>query len=221
MWKREACDLAGAAGVFVDVEEDGADAHVAGGVFGAFVERRVEAPDDILFDSDPDFNISDIEFPSLSDDNVSSGPAPGGDTARSDQLKEPAVAGPAPGHGGAHRGRSLSVDDAFFEGLGFQQGVGGHHKRSGSTDGSTSPFEGDSSTGTSSDYAKKAMAADKLAELALIDPKRAKRCNLVDLFSPLCGAYFESDWGLWSFSARLLIFSADILTDFLVSFMEI
>ncbi|XP_020253220.1 transcription factor RF2a-like [Asparagus officinalis] len=35
--------------------------------------------------------------------------------------------------------------------------------------------EGDSSTATSSDYAKKAMAAEKLAELSLIDPKRAKR----------------------------------------------
>ncbi|ONK55406.1 uncharacterized protein A4U43_UnF3640 [Asparagus officinalis] len=36
-------------------------------------------------------------------------------------------------------------------------------------------FDGDSSTTTSLDYAKKAMAADKLAELALIDPKRARR----------------------------------------------
>ncbi|ONK77537.1 uncharacterized protein A4U43_C02F7600 [Asparagus officinalis] len=41
--------------------------------------------------------------------------------------------------------------------------------------------EGDSSTATSSDYAKKAMAAEKLAELSLIDPKRAKRCRLFEL----------------------------------------
>lgn len=70
------------------------------------------------------------------------------------------------------------MDAAFLEGLGFQPGIGSggrQHKRSGSMDGSTSPFEGDSSTAMS-DYAKKAVAADKLAELALIDPKRAKRC---------------------------------------------
>jgi transcription factor VIP1 len=33
-----------------------------------------------------------------------------------------------------------------------------------------------------SDYAKKAMAPDRLAELALIDPKRAKRCISVLFF---------------------------------------
>ncbi|KAJ6852877.1 transcription factor VIP1 [Iris pallida] len=70
----------------------------------------------------------------------------------------------------------MSVDAAFFEGFEFGSGSGGaRHRRSGSVDGPTSPvmFEGDSAT--SSDYAKKAMAADKLAELALLDPKRAKR----------------------------------------------
>ncbi|KAG0464569.1 hypothetical protein HPP92_018733 [Vanilla planifolia] len=40
-------------------------------------------------------------------------------------------------------------------------------------DGATSPSEGESMA--LSDYAKKAVSADKLAELALIDPKRAKR----------------------------------------------
>ncbi|URE12466.1 hypothetical protein MUK42_28797 [Musa troglodytarum] len=47
----------------------------------------------------------------------------------------------------------------------------GHNRRCGSI----SPFDGES-TPPLSDYAKKAMTtADKLAELALIDPKRAKR----------------------------------------------
>ncbi|KAK6115053.1 hypothetical protein DH2020_007322 [Rehmannia glutinosa] len=77
--------------------------------------------------------------------------------------------------------RSLSVDADFFEGLGWdggpppvsvaaEMGSGLRHKRSNSMD--------DNSSANSSEvdsYAKKAMAADRLAELALIDPKRAKR----------------------------------------------
>ena len=44
-------------------------------------------------------------------------------------------------------------------------------------DGATSPFEGESAPpGVLPDYAKKAVPAEKLAELALLDPKRAKRC---------------------------------------------
>lgn len=39
-------------------------------------------------------------------------------------------------------------------------------------DGESSLFEGESAP---PDYAKKAMPADRLAELALLDPKRAKR----------------------------------------------
>eukprot|EP00262_Sarcandra_glabra_P012162 TRINITY_DN307_c0_g1_i1.p1 TRINITY_DN307_c0_g1~~TRINITY_DN307_c0_g1_i1.p1 ORF type:complete len:304 (+),score=45.30 TRINITY_DN307_c0_g1_i1:86-913(+) len=77
--------------------------------------------------------------------------------------------------------RSLSVDETFFEGvgLGFQSSSGDAanrekkktmHARSNSMDGSSSSLEADSN-----DYTKKAMAADKLAELSLIDPKRAKR----------------------------------------------
>ncbi|KAL3638902.1 hypothetical protein CASFOL_016809 [Castilleja foliolosa] len=72
--------------------------------------------------------------------------------------------------------RSLSVDADFFDGLGLDGGgpppaaarLG--HKRSSSMD--------EDSSGTSYEVessAKKAMAADRLAELALIDPKRAKR----------------------------------------------
>ncbi|KAF5749298.1 hypothetical protein HS088_TW04G01264 [Tripterygium wilfordii] len=83
--------------------------------------------------------------------------------------------------------RSLSVDSDFFNGLGLNSGAGDdkfggkpataaqgekrgyHHRHSYSMDGS---FDVDSVLG---DETKKAMAADKLAELSLIDPKRAKR----------------------------------------------
>uniref|UniRef100_A0A0D9XIB1 Uncharacterized protein n=1 Tax=Leersia perrieri TaxID=77586 RepID=A0A0D9XIB1_9ORYZ len=73
--------------------------------------------------------------------------------------------------------RSLSLDAAFFDGLAFQGGGGGvsggiGHKRSGSMDGESSLFEGESAP---PDYAKKAMPADRLAERSLLDPKSAKR----------------------------------------------
>jgi transcription factor VIP1 len=81
--------------------------------------------------------------------------------------------------------RSLSLDAAFFDSLSLQpQGGGGGagsggvagHKRSGSMDSSSSPFEGESAlSGVLPDYAKKAVPAERLAELALLDPKRAKR----------------------------------------------
>ncbi|XP_072950626.1 transcription factor VIP1-like [Typha angustifolia] len=138
----------------------------------AHSETFLRLPDDFLFDSDPDFNISDIDFPSLSDETTSAADA----TAAAGEVATGRTTG------GAHL-RSLSVDAAFLDGVGFQGGGtsdGGsaekrpHHRRSGSMDGLTSPFEGESGL-PASDYAKKAMAADKLAELALLDPKRAKR----------------------------------------------
>lgn len=91
--------------------------------------------------------------------------------------------------------RSLSVDSDFFDGLGLGAGGGGaaggeekfggksgggerrvgHHRHSNSMDGSTTTsFEAESSM-MMMEGVKKAMAPDKLAELALIDPKRAKR----------------------------------------------
>ncbi|RWW57039.1 hypothetical protein BHE74_00036190 [Ensete ventricosum] len=156
-------------------------------------ETFVRLPDDILFDPDPDF---DIDFPSLSDNSVSAGDV-GGCGAL--VAETPGVSGPAPAGrpvSGAHL-RSLSLDAAFFDGLGFQAGAAagdgggggggaqerrGHHRRSGSMDGSISSFDGESGASLS-DYAKKAMAADKLAELALLDPKRAKRLDLFSLNS--------------------------------------
>ncbi|XP_031258350.1 transcription factor VIP1-like [Pistacia vera] len=89
--------------------------------------------------------------------------------------------------------RSLSVDSDFFDSLGFTAAAGGsggksaavgggvggggekrsHHRHSNSMDGSSATsFEIDSVIG---DGVKKAMDRDRLAELALIDPKRAKR----------------------------------------------
>ncbi|GMJ02232.1 VIRE2-interacting protein 1, sulphate utilization efficiency 3 [Hibiscus trionum] len=92
----------------------------------------------------------------------------------------------------SHR-RSLSVDSDFFDGPGLtgpaisggagdekfggKRGVGEkgvHHRHSNSMDGSTTTsFDLDSFMAV--DGIKKAMAPDRLAELALIDPKRAKR----------------------------------------------
>ncbi|XP_044475841.1 transcription factor VIP1-like [Mangifera indica] len=90
--------------------------------------------------------------------------------------------------------RSLSVDSDFFDSLGFATSAGGsggksaavcggggggggekrgYHRHSNSMDGSiATSFEIESVIG---DGAKKAMDRDRLAELALIDPKRAKR----------------------------------------------
>ncbi|PKA61533.1 Transcription factor VIP1 [Apostasia shenzhenica] len=149
-------------------------------------ETFFRLPDEFLLDSDADFNISDIEFPSLSDDNISGSSSNAALAAPAESgggRSEPSTAHQAarPVGGGAHL-RSLSLDAAFFEELGFLGGGASsgpgpekrpHHRHSSSMDGLTSSFEAESTT--SSDYAKKAMAADKLAELALIDPKRAKR----------------------------------------------
>ncbi|KAL4281010.1 hypothetical protein GQ457_03G029630 [Hibiscus cannabinus] len=87
--------------------------------------------------------------------------------------------------------RSLSFDSDFFDGLGLaepancggagDENFGGkgragekrvHHRHSNSMDG-TASFEFESLLAV--DVVKKAIAPDRLAELALIDPKRAKR----------------------------------------------
>jgi len=138
----------------------------------AHSETFLRFPDaDLLLDPDGDFSFSDLDFPSLSDDSPAvSDPTP---------PPPPPQAAPAPAPrppGGSHT-RSLSLDAAFFEGLALQGtgsggGGGAGHKRSGSS----SSFEGESALSTGlPDYAKKAMPAERIAELALIDPKRAKR----------------------------------------------
>ncbi|KAK6115667.1 hypothetical protein DH2020_007936 [Rehmannia glutinosa] len=75
--------------------------------------------------------------------------------------------------------RSLSMDADFFEGLGLdgppaavagEVGPGRRHRHSNSMDGYSSATSSEVDSN-----AKKAMGADRLAQLALIDPKRAKR----------------------------------------------
>ncbi|KAF8664778.1 hypothetical protein HU200_054501 [Digitaria exilis] len=151
----------------------------------AHSETFIRLPDaDLLLDPDADFGFSDVDyFPSLSDDSPSlSDPTPPPYPAepllqQHQQQQQAAAAAPRP-PSGAHM-RSLSLDAAFFDGLSLQGGTGGGvagHKRSGSVDGYSSSLEGESAPpGVLPDYAKKAVPAEKLAELALLDPKRAKR----------------------------------------------
>ncbi|CAN1268266.1 Transcription factor VIP1, partial [Linum perenne] len=148
--------------------------------------------DDLLLFDPSDLDLSSLDFPnpapprgapmavdspSISDDSTSNGvPAPP----------------PNPRAKPINHLRSLSVDSDFFDGFGLgygeekpvQKGIaaagagGGerrvHHRHSSSMDGSScsSSFEADSFM---DDGMKKAMAPDRLAELSLIDPKRAKR----------------------------------------------
>ncbi|KAJ0920798.1 putative transcription factor bZIP family [Helianthus annuus] len=128
--------------------------------------------DDILLDDVvADFNFATIDLPSIptttADSDAESSDV---NAVRSTATKADAV---------NHHVRSLSVDGDFFNGLGFSaaaDGGGGYrHRRSGSVDGSNaSSFDGDSVL-MMVDNSKKALAPDKLAELALVDPKRAKR----------------------------------------------
>nr|GMC54572.1 transcription factor VIP1-like [Ipomoea batatas] len=133
--------------------------------------------DEVVGDFNHDALAADAAMqPENSADSSSAGPA------RS--------AGPAFDHKAATHFRSLSVDSDFFDGLEFggsgaaggattpvssekmaAMGPGPRHRHSSSMDGSfaTASFEVDSIS------EKKAMEADRLAELALIDPKRAKR----------------------------------------------
>ncbi|RWW34510.1 hypothetical protein GW17_00000712 [Ensete ventricosum] len=150
-----------------------------GGCGGGATHRRahsenfIRVPDELLSYSDLNFGIPDMDFSSFSDEY------PSGDGG----APIAAMGRPVPG---AHL-RSLSVDAAYFEGLSFQGAAAGsgddgvlgserkgHHRRSGSMDGAVSPLEQESLP-PMSDFARKEMASDKLAELALIDPKRAKR----------------------------------------------
>lgn len=125
-----------------------------------------------------------MDIPSMSeenDDSVSRGT--GGMAMTVDSAKSEESSGDKK-PGGLSHFRSLSVGSEFFDGLGFQPTGGGgeeiggktiperkaHHRHSFSMDGASSSFEVDSI-----ECEKKAMAPDRLAELALIDPKRAKR----------------------------------------------
>ncbi|MCL7049276.1 hypothetical protein MKW94_008696 [Papaver nudicaule] len=153
-------------------------------------ETLFRFPDDILFDTDVDFNLNGLELdmPSMSEENDG-----GGGFQRKSEEEESNGGGgekfTGKVAGTTNHFRSLSVGADFFEGLGFQPsgdvekfgGDGGiqerrmmhNHRHSNSMDGFSSSFEAEESS--SLDYAKKAMGPDRLAELALMDPKRAKR----------------------------------------------
>ncbi|OIW07826.1 hypothetical protein TanjilG_32682 [Lupinus angustifolius] len=132
--------------------------------------------DDLLLFDPSDFDISTFPLPSptTSGGGVAGACASVPMTIDSDESSgQSSRPRPVDAPGGGHL-RSLSVDSDFFDSLGFAGGgdekFGGRrvgHHRSNSMDGSpTTSFE---------ECVKKAMAPDKLAELARIDPKRAKR----------------------------------------------
>ncbi|KAL8226398.1 hypothetical protein R6Q57_016230 [Mikania cordata] len=131
--------------------------------------------DDILLDDVvADFNFAGIDLPSLSSDALY--PTTTGDSSSksegesSDVNAGKSTASRLPGM--INHTRSVSVDADFFNGLALNSGGPYRHRHSNSIDGSS--FEGDSVL-MMVDNSKKTLAPEKLAELALIDPKRAKR----------------------------------------------
>lgn len=152
-------------------------------------------PDDIMFDADLGF--TGFDAPTLSDDGAEDLISMYMDLEKLNSIGEPSnsAAGPPAAteefkpssstynNPVPHHSRSLSVDAAFSGFEGNMGGTGGNlgssgpsrprHRHSNSMDGSTS-LQTDRLSSESFET-KKAMAANKLAELALIDPKRAKR----------------------------------------------
>ncbi|KAG7028485.1 Transcription factor VIP1 [Cucurbita argyrosperma subsp. argyrosperma] len=145
--------------------------------------------DELLFFDPLELDLSILTSPSS--------PPPGGaamavDSSSNSKLSNDAVhPKPEPINSGSFGGhlRSLSVDSDFLKNLDLG-GDGGsidslgrktpvseqrqvRHRHSLSMDGSSSSFEADSTLMI--DGVKKAMDPERLAELALIDPKRAKR----------------------------------------------
>ncbi|XVE95688.1 hypothetical protein REPUB_Repub02eG0120300 [Reevesia pubescens] len=146
--------------------------------------------DDLLLFDPSDLDLSSLDLPASSSNPtpppVIPVPADSSDDSSSNGHSRSSHCNPR--HISAHL-RSLSVDSDFFDGLGLtgpaisggagdekfggKGGVGQkkvHHRHSNSMDGS---LEIESLMAV--DDVKKAMAPDRLAELALIDPKRAKR----------------------------------------------
>ncbi|KAL8171926.1 hypothetical protein V2J09_023730 [Rumex salicifolius] len=153
----------------------------------AHSETFFRLPDDLLFDVD----FPALDFPTTNAASRGALDMPMTvDSCRSDESSSDnkgAVGRPPPPAGHL---RSLSVDADFFEGLTFGAPTfgadgrsaeapapaggrrAGLHRRNSSMDGPASSFEEDS---LMDGLLKKAMAPEKLAELALMDPKRAKR----------------------------------------------
>ncbi|XVF39093.1 hypothetical protein PTKIN_Ptkin01aG0007700 [Pterospermum kingtungense] len=153
--------------------------------------------DDLLLFDPSDLDLSSLDLPASSSNPtpppVIPVPVDSSDDSSSNGHPPRSSHGNNPRHISSHL-RSLSVDSDFFDGLGLtgpavsggagdekfggKSGVGGekrvHHRHSNSMDGSTTAsFEFDSLMAV--DGVKKALPPDRLAELALIDPKRAKR----------------------------------------------
>ncbi|KAF8026468.1 hypothetical protein BT93_F3063 [Corymbia citriodora subsp. variegata] len=157
--------------------------------------------DDLLLFDASDLDLSGLDLPSSSSAATTPTPSRGGGgggaaaaAAGATSMavdSEDSSSKPSPS---INHFRSLSVDSDFFEGLSLTGAGGGgggderfgaksasaaserrgFHRHSNSMDGSSSAsFDLDSLI--ASEAAKKAMAPDRLAELALIDPKRAKR----------------------------------------------
>ncbi|KAE8735043.1 Transcription factor RF2a [Hibiscus syriacus] len=150
--------------------------------------------DDLLLFDPSDLDLSFLDLPDSSPNPslppVAPVPAESSDDSSSNCLPRSAQTNPR--QISSHR-RSVSVDSDFFDELGLtgpaisggagdekfdgKRGVGEkrvHHRHSNSMDGSTTTsFDVESFMAV--DGVKKAMAPDGLAELALIDPKRAKR----------------------------------------------
>ncbi|KAH7437338.1 hypothetical protein KP509_05G066500 [Ceratopteris richardii] len=151
-------------------------------------ETAFRLPDDIVFDYDPGCLEASAETDELGDDfssildlekmNLSSTTTHFPPTAKplSNINKNTSVA--------PHHARSYSVDQMFDGFTGNEDPLGyveeqvperprHRHSHSYSMDGSSMPCPKE--TSTSSGDSSKSVSANKLAELALIDPKRAKR----------------------------------------------
>ena len=179
--------------------------------------RRAHSDTTFRFDDLLLFDPSDLDFSSLDLPASSSNPTPppvipvpadsSDDSSSNGHPSRSSHSNPR--HISSHL-RSLSVDSDFFDGLGLtgsaisgeagdekfggKGGVGEkrvHHRHSNSMDGSTTAsFELESLMAV--DGVKKAMAPDRLAELALIDPKRAKRWNFFLIVYLFCYYFFFS-----------------------------
>ncbi|KAL8127409.1 hypothetical protein AgCh_014359 [Apium graveolens] len=140
--------------------------------------------DDILLDDAvADFDLSTLDLPSLSSDNnnnlISAAESDSSGDVKTAVVKQ--SPGPTSSTTSSHF-RSVSVDADFFDGLSLADDGSDvrprkyHHRHNNSMDGSSTANSSFDEMMMMVDInAKKALAPDKLAELSLIDPKRAKR----------------------------------------------
>lgn len=142
--------------------------------------------DDILLDDAvADFDLSTLDLPCLSSDNnnnnnhISAAESDSSGDVKATVVKQ--SPGPTSSTTSSHF-RSVSVDADFFDGLSIADDVSDvrprkyHHRHNNSMDASSTANSSFDDMMMMVDVnAKKALAPDKLAELSLIDPKRAKR----------------------------------------------